>query len=318
MSQPDNKSPHHPHDKFFKAVFKQPEHVQEILEAVAPEALLQSLRLETLNPSDASFVDEQLAEHFADIVLQCQTTDGDIPATLTMLMEHKSYVPVYAPLQLMRYQVNVWTEQVRQPKPQPTPVIIVLFYHGDEDWPKKSWSEYLRPRHEAFEPYTPQVGYILVDLSGLSDERIMQFRSGFLKTALLLMKHRKEREFLLDNLVLIFNFVEAEDVPESVRIEHLKLALRYLRSLRSIRPEEVKTKLQSLMTFNQVWDVLAEERAEGYEEGREEGMEKGAREVIVSLIRHLPDANDETIANLSSKPAEYVAQVRREMNAPDA
>jgi flagellar biosynthesis/type III secretory pathway protein FliH len=76
------------------------------------------------------------------------------------------------------------------------------------------------------------------------------------------------------------------------------------------------------MTFNQIWDVLAEERAEGYEEGREEGMEKGmekgAREVIASLIRHLPDANDETIANLSSKPAEYVAQVRREMNAPDA
>jgi flagellar biosynthesis/type III secretory pathway protein FliH len=80
------------------------------------------------------------------------------------------------------------------------------------------------------------------------------------------------------------------------------------------------------MTFNQIWDVLAEERAEGYEEGWEEGyeegmekgMEKGAREVIASLIRHLPEDNDETIANLSSKPAEYVAQVRREMNAPDA
>jgi len=149
-----------------------------------------------------------------------------------------------------------------------------------------------------------------VDLSGLSDERIMQFRSGFLKTALLLMKHRKEREFLLDNLVLIFNFVEAENVSESVRIEYLKLALRYLRSLRSIRPEEVKSKLQSLMTFNQVWDVLSEERAEGFEEG----IEKGAIEVIASLIRHLPDANDETIANLSSKPTELVAQVRREIN----
>ncbi|HRJ14340.1 MAG: hypothetical protein IAE84_07870 [Saprospiraceae bacterium] len=128
------------------------------------------------------------------------------------------------------------------------------------------------------------------------------------------MKHRKEREFLLDNLLLIFNFVEAEDVPESVRVEYLKLALRYLRSLRNIRPEEVKSKLQSLMTFNQVWDVLAEERAEGYEEGIEKGIEKGAREVIASLIRHLPDANDETIANLSSKPVELVAQVRREMS----
>ncbi len=41
------------------------------------------------------------------------------------------------------------------------------------------------PRHAAFEPYTPQVGYIPVVFSQMSDERIMQFRSGFLKTALL-------------------------------------------------------------------------------------------------------------------------------------
>jgi hypothetical protein len=40
------------------------------------------------------------------------------------------------------------------------------------------------PRHAAFEPYTPQVGYIPVVFSQMSDERIMQFRSGFLKIAL--------------------------------------------------------------------------------------------------------------------------------------
>ncbi len=58
------------------------------------------------------------------------------------------------------------------------------------------------------------------------------------------------------NLVFIFNFVVAENVEASVRVEHLKLTLRYLRSLKIIRPKEIKSKLQSLMAANQVRDVL--------------------------------------------------------------
>jgi hypothetical protein len=51
----------------------------------------------------------------------------------------------------------------------------------------------------------------------MSDKDIRRFRSGFLKTALLLMKHRRERAYLLKNLPEIFNFVENEhaDDPDS-------------------------------------------------------------------------------------------------------
>ncbi len=75
-----------------------------------------------------------------------------------------------------------------------------------------------------------------------------------------------------------------------------------------------------MQNFNQVWDVLADERAEGIEEGIgigiekgiDIGIEKGIRKVIASLIRQLPDAADATIANLSSQPIELVAQARSE------
>lgn len=222
----------------------------------------------------------------------------------------------------MRYQQNGWTQQVRQRNPMPVPIIPVLFYHGEDTWPLKSWPEYLHGWDDAFEPYTPNGGYVLVDLSEMDDEQIMHFRSGFLKNALMMMKHRKEREFLLENLVLIFNFVEAERVPESVRVEFLKIALRYLQALNIIKPGEIKSKLQSLMFTSQVWDVLEEVKAEGFEEGIEEGIEKGidleARSIIASLIRHLPEANDETIANLSSKPASLVAQVRQDIETENS
>lgn len=76
------------------------------------------------------------------------------------------------------------------------------------------------------------------------------------------------------------------------------------------------------MFTSQVWDVLEEVKAEGFEEGIEEGIEKGidleARSIIASLIRHLPEANDETIANLSSKPVSLVAQVRQDIETENS
>jgi predicted transposase YdaD len=67
MSKTDN-PPHHPDDRLFKALFKQPAHVREILESCLPKKLLAVLNLETLRISDTSFVDPQLAEDFADVV----------------------------------------------------------------------------------------------------------------------------------------------------------------------------------------------------------------------------------------------------------
>ena len=69
-----------------------------------------------------------------------------------------------------------------------------------------------------------------------------------------------------------------------------------------------------------IWEEIKMEaweegKEEGRMEGRMEGMETESFAIISSLIKHLPEANDETIANLTSKPVEWVAQVRREMNA---
>lgn len=66
------------------------------------------------------------------------------------------------------------------------------------------------------------------------------------------------------------------------------------------------------MNAIQVWHVLADEKAERFAEGFEQGIEKGIRKVLASLTRQLPDADDATIANLSSQPIELVAQARSE------
>ena len=75
-----------------------------------------------------------------------------------------------------------------------------------------------------------------------------------------------------------------------------------------------------MKNLNQVWDVLADERAEGFAEGIEQGIDIGidkgidkeARRVIASLIHKMPEADDVLIAELSSQPIEKVFQVRSE------
>lgn len=60
-------------------------------------------------------------------------------------------------------------------------------------------------------------------------------------------------------------------------------------------------------------DVWEELKIEAYQEGRQEGIEMEAMTIVSSLILHMPDTSDETIANLTSKPKQLVARVRMEM-----
>jgi hypothetical protein len=210
-------TPHNPDDKLFRVIASRPELVKEMLEKWAPPLVLARLDLRALQLSDSSFVDEALAEHFADIVYTCQTLSGGM-VPIPLILEHKSYVPANPPLQVMRYQMLAWAKQETTKGAMLTPVLPVIFYHGVEKWEVKPWGDYLHGMDPAFEPYTPSGGYIFIDLSGISDDDIKAFRSGFLITTMLLMKHRLEREFLLKNRECFLNCVTQRRYARNVLI----------------------------------------------------------------------------------------------------
>jgi predicted transposase/invertase (TIGR01784 family) len=337
MSEIPPSQPHNPDDKLFKAIFKTSAHVKEVMESAASGRLLRLLNLDTLRITDSSFVDEKLAENMADVVLECQTQASD-PTLVCFILEHKSYVPAYPNFQVMHYQDQVWSYQTGNPKTEPSPVVPVLFYHGSVKWKKRSWRQHLKGWDRAFKPFTPKGSYVLIDLSSMPDKAIKRFRSGFLVTALLLMKHRLEREFLLKNVMDIVNFVESEEgIDEDIRIDNLQKILRYLQGLRNVKWNEIVHKLQPLTKTNEVMTVLEEIKTEAYVEGKQDGIEVGRKEgiakgmekgmekgiekgieyeayaIIRSIIEHMPNASDETIANLTSKPKTLVAAVRKSM-----
>lgn len=130
----------------------------------------------------------------------------------------------------------------------------------------------------------------------------------------------------MENLLLIINFVEADEIDIDTKIQNMILALRYLQGLKVVKWEEIMERLKSANLSKETLDIWEEIRQDAYEEaydeaysegraeGRAEGMQE-AKDIIASLILHLPDASDETIANLTSKPEELVSQIRRDMDA---
>ncbi len=128
------------HDKFFKALFSNKAAVSEFVQKILPSEVGQKLDVETLALDKTEYVDEELRTHFSDIVYHCdyQSDDGKrINTQISLLFEHKSRPEKYPHLQLLKYLLNVWRAQEKQ-KVALTPVIPIIFYHGEPDLATKA------------------------------------------------------------------------------------------------------------------------------------------------------------------------------------
>lgn len=96
-TQPDN-----PHDRFFEETFSQSEVLIDFLNAFAPESVCQRINFATLTREVDTFTDDQLDEHFADLVFSVQYAGQ--PIRLVLLLEHKSYTEEHP-----HFQINLAT-----------------------------------------------------------------------------------------------------------------------------------------------------------------------------------------------------------------
>jgi len=166
------------HDKFFKAVFSHREVAVALVEEWLPEAVGAGLRLDSLELTNTSFVDEDLAEHFSDLVYDGLTVDEE-PVHVALLLEHKSYAVPHLHVQLLRYVLNAWKEDSQQNQPLRL-LILVVIYHGNAPWIYQPLSSYFGRVPEALGRFVPEFEYVLVNLSTFSEERLLSFQSAFL------------------------------------------------------------------------------------------------------------------------------------------
>jgi predicted transposase/invertase (TIGR01784 family) len=123
-----------PHDSLFRFVFGKPVHAASELRAVLPAPLADRLNLANMHPVNGSFVDEELTNRHADVLMRT-TLDGR-EAFVYVLIEHQSSPDRMMPLRMLRYLIRIWDRFLEEhPKAKRLPMIVPLVvYQGSRRW----------------------------------------------------------------------------------------------------------------------------------------------------------------------------------------
>lgn len=296
------------HDKFFKAVFSRREVAVALVKEWLPEAVGAALRLDSLELTNTSFVDEDLAEHFADLVYDGLTVDEE-PVRVALLLEHKSYAVSHSHVQLLRYVLNAWKEDIQQDQPLRL-LIPVVIYHGNTPWTYQPLSSYFGRVPEALGRFIPEFEYVLVNLSAFSEERLLSFQSAFLGLSAFLLKHSRQQRYLTEafdafrTLMLTF---ERQENPD-----FLTTIFRYVYETGDLSVSELVFIFEKVSRSTS--DTVMTTAEQLLHQGHQEGEQRATLQHIRGLLRL--GMNAETIAAAFELPlAEvkaYIQQLKSE------
>ena len=101
------------HDKFIRDLMSRKEVVQDFLRYYLDQKLVKLLDLSTLEIKKDTFVDQELVEHFSDILYQLKFRNGQ-KTQVYVLIEHKSYSDSLVAFQLLRYMIRIWELELKQ------------------------------------------------------------------------------------------------------------------------------------------------------------------------------------------------------------
>ncbi|MGB0383789.1 MAG: Rpn family recombination-promoting nuclease/putative transposase [Ardenticatenaceae bacterium] len=275
-----------PHNLFFEELMSRTEVCQDFLQNYLPDEIVRELDFSTLEISKDTFVDEELKAHYTDMLYQISMFDEQ-PLSIYLLFEHKSYLYRPIVLQLLRYMLKIWEDQIKQDQElrkqrkksrrettKYRPVIPIVVYHGQKRWNIPiSFSDFFEMSEE-LSRFVPDYDYLLFDLSDMSDEQIkgdIRLRVGFL-----LFKYIQD-EALRHELPRILNLI-AQLTQKETALQYLETVLRYLsRGTDKITQEELKQIVEKafpkgeaiMATIADVW------YQEGERKGKREGLQKG-------------------------------------------
>ena len=303
-----------PHDDFFKVAFSRQDVVVDYITQFMGQELVNNIDFQSLTISNNSYITSALEEYFADVVWDCNYGVSKTPIKVTFLFEHKSYVPKYPHLQLMRYMLEIWDNNNKN-KLALTPIVPIIIYHNADKkrkWKYKAFSEYFKTLDASLLPYIPSFEYQLTDLNNLTREQWNMLKAGLS----LYSNYGHSQEFVLQNMDMIF--VKASENEKNKQIEtFLAAQIKYALNINEISDENTN-KINSKIKSDVIdYDYLKQEAKKigfqiGIEQGREEGVSIKEKEFVTSLIIST-DFDDAKIAMLVGVTVKYVTDLRSEL-----
>ncbi len=274
-----------PHDAFFRAALAQLNLARDFLENYLPADASAGLDLERLEPLRDSFVDDELNDHFSDLLFRAPAKSGET-VLIAVLLEHKSYPEPQVALQLLRYMVRIWERASADGTPL-LPVLPVVFYHGRPVWKVEEELHGLIAPPPWMTPFVPQFRYHLCDLNQLDDEQLLG--AAQLRALMLTFKYIKRDELRerVRQIALLLEQISRE--PSG--LEFCRQTLRYIMvGTTKISERELQESVTSAWEEGgQLMGTIAQTLIErgiqqGVAQGVAQGLENGRRQELLSGI----------------------------------
>ncbi|MCK8825652.1 Rpn family recombination-promoting nuclease/putative transposase [Fuchsiella alkaliacetigena] len=294
-----------PHDKFFKRSMERKETAKDLLEHFLSSELLAELDMDSLRIEKESFVDEELAEHFSDIVYRTNIKGKE--SYLCFIFEHKSYRYSDITLQLLRYMLNIWSLK-REQDTEELPVIVpMLIYHGAKTWNiGLKLSDLVEEVPEEVERYLPDFEYILLDLSGYNKGEIQKICQMRVFIEVLAAVYKDDFEERLFAALKVLDKLEKENKA----VGYFKIILRYI-----IETDAVDTSLEDVKRISErvskekggaVMSIAQELKEEGIKEGRKEELQETLFKLLSRKLGMLPKDYRISLKELEKEELEVV------------
>ena len=191
------------HDSFARETLSHRDNAACFFRGILPGDVGKRLNFESLREEKTSYTDKELAAYFSDVVYECGYEGSSLK--MALLFEHKSHVPDFPYSQILRYILNIWNSALKQKKPLPV-VLPIILYHGKQRWKTKPLPAYLSGDISPFARFIPDFEYLLVDLSKMPDKEIKNLfvNSPAVKLWLLIQKYIYTPKTLIENLDSFF------------------------------------------------------------------------------------------------------------------
>lgn len=244
----------------------------------------------------------------ADIVYGCQRAGGVGEVRISLLIEHKSYIDKYTPVQIGSYIFSGLLKQIADGE-KPSLIIPILLYHGKARWEYKTLASLFDELEPELSVFVPDYEYVFHNLEEISDEQIQALNNKFLAAALLAMKHSVLKARLSELIPTILKLASGMDQNLQTSLivytfVNSELSEQQIIELITSLPTQIKENVMSTL------DIFIEK---GRKEGKIEGQQEKTHNAVRNLIKQSL-LTDEQIASAMDVSLNYIAAIRRETN----
>jgi predicted transposase/invertase (TIGR01784 family) len=290
------------HDKFFKEVLADHNASVAFLNEYLPKDVSAALDFQSLQPEDGSFIDPALSESFADILFTVQTKDNN-SLTISILLEHKSYIDTHTCFQVLGYLSAAYLKQIKA-KQKPKIILPLVFYHGHKQWNYAPLATFFENTPPIFRQYIPQHETEFISLATFTDNQLLGITNGFLASALVLQKNYNDPNVLIDSFLRVLEtmkpYLEKSNlfsifvyIFQNEKIDKSVIAEKILKN-QTVNNQDLNTTIMS------IYDQLI---AEGVEKGIERELEKTVLNAFDNQI------SLETIRIISGETIEKINEI---------